>query len=166
MASQQPPGESKTINISTTKNTNGYTAASWRIPNHKHFNKKIRKWLHSNLLENPKPSTFQQKNMQMVSQQPPGESKTINISTNKCANGFTTASWRIKNNQYFSKQNEQMVHSNLLENPKQSIFKQKKCANGFTAASWRIQNHKYLNKKNVQLASQQPPGESKTINIS
>ena len=77
MVSQQPPGESKTINISTKKCTNGFTTASWRIENNQYFNKT---------------------NVQMASRQPPGESKTINISTNKFANGFTTASWRIQNN--------------------------------------------------------------------
>ena len=94
MASQQPPGESKTINISTKQYSNCFTTTSWRIQNNKYFNKQISKWLHNSLLENPKPSAqmasqqhpgeskpsiFKQTNAQMVSQQPPGESKTITI---------------------------------------------------------------------------------------
>ena len=94
------------------KCANGFTAASWRIQNHKYFNKKIRKWCHNSLLENPKPSIFKQKHLQMASQQPPGESKAI-------SHGFAAASWRIQNHKYLNK----------------------KCANGFTTASWRIQNH-------------------------
>ena len=58
MASQQPPGESKTINISNKKCANGFTTTSWRIQNQQYLNKT---------------------NAQMVSQQPPGESKTVNI---------------------------------------------------------------------------------------
>ena len=42
MASQQPPGESKTTNI-TKKLANGFTTASLRIQNHKYLNKKMRK---------------------------------------------------------------------------------------------------------------------------
>ena len=76
MASQQPPGESKTINILTKKCANGFTAASRII----HIStKQIRKWLHNSLLENQKPQIFKNKNSQMASQQPHGESKTINI---------------------------------------------------------------------------------------
>ena len=163
MASQQPPGESKTINIST----------------------KMLKWLHSSLLENPKPTIFKQTNVQMASQQPPGESKTINISTKKCANGFTATSWRIQNHKYLNKKlaNGFTATSWRIQN---NQYLNKTCANGFTAASWRIQNHQYFNKQirkllhnsllenpkpsifqqqNAQMVSQQPPGESKPINI-
>ena len=125
MASQQPSGESQTINISTTKCANGFTAASWRIQHHKYFNKQMRKWLHSSLLENPKPLVFQQKNMRKLLHNSILENQTQLILQNKLANGFTTASWRIQNHKYLNK----------------------KCANGFTAASWRIQNHQYFNKK-------------------
>ena len=135
MASQQSPGESKTINISTKKFANGFTATSWRIQSHQSwlrstllenpkpliFKQKMCKWFVSTLLENPKPLIFKQKNSQMASQQPPVESKTINISTTKCANGFTTASWRIQNNKYFNKKMRKWLHNSILENPKPSI---------------------------------------------
>ena len=54
MASQQLPGESKTINISI---------------------KQMCKWLHNSPLENPKPLIFKQNNLQMASQQPPENPK-------------------------------------------------------------------------------------------
>ena len=76
MASQQPPGESKPINISINKKKQ---MASQQPP------------------VESKTINIRTKNVQMASQQPPGESKTINISTKQCANGFTTASWRIQN---------------------------------------------------------------------
>ena len=67
MASQQPLGNSKTINISFGK---------------------VCKWLHSSLLEIAVKQS-------MASQQLPGDSKTIDISFGKCANGFIAASWRL-----------------------------------------------------------------------
>ena len=112
MASQHPPGESKTINISR---------------------KKMCKWVHSNLLENPKQSIFQHFFLQMASQQPPGESKAIN-------HGFAAASWRIRHHQYFNKKKLQM---NSQQPPEES----EAISHGFAATSWRIKNKQYFNKK-------------------
>ena len=68
MASQQLPGDSKTIDISFGK---------------------ISKWLHSSLLEIAVKQS-------MASQQLPRDSKTINISIGKYANCFATASLRFQ----------------------------------------------------------------------
>ena len=67
MDSQQPPADSKTIDISCEKCTNCFTAAcwriqtinhgfataSWRFQNHQYVVVKVRKLLHSNLLDIP-----------------------------------------------------------------------------------------------------------------
>ena len=103
MDSQQPPAYSKIIHISLEKYANGFTATSWRLL----WRNKL---VHSSLLQLPKPSIFHWKIMQMAWQQLPGESKpsimasqqllgdstTIDISKETCANCFTTASWRFQ----------------------------------------------------------------------
>ena len=142
MDSQQPPGESKTINISTNKCANGFTTASWRIQNHLYFNKQICKWLRNSLLENPKPLIFKQKMCKWLHSNLLENPKLL-IFKKKCANGCTTAALRIQNQKYFSKKMFKWLHNNLLENPKTIN----------------------ISKTNLQMVSQQPPGESKTINI-
>ena len=76
MASQQLPGDSKTINIC-------YWKISIPIPLLYHLN-------------NIKITIFHCKTAQMLSQQRPGNSKTINIPLEKCANRFTAISWRFQ----------------------------------------------------------------------
>ena len=117
----------------------------------------MRKWFHNSLLENPKPLIFKQKNLQMGSQQPPGESKAI-------SHGFAAASWRIQNHQYFNKKNVQMGSQQPPGESKTINISKTKIANGFTTASWRIKTIN-ISTTNVQMDSQQHPGESKTVNI-
>ena len=124
---------------------------------------------------NSKPSIFQWKSARiasrqfpggsepslMASQQPSGDSETINISLEKCTDGVTAASsmpgptaasWRFQNRLYlfgFQHPPGSTKPSIFHGNSKPSIFhwksaqlaSQQPINDGITAASWRFQNH-------------------------